>query len=263
MKKHNPGCNCCTPTACNSSVWVKGCYALPVGSGITVNLKINGTTVYSSTTNSTGYAAYNSANGVYDVEVVDSRSDVRWNTHTFSNASLTCNSTYVATLTNSVNSFYCTNFCGDPLKDTLYVTDPNGTWTITNTGNGVWKGCASHTSMANVVTALAPGTCVRTNGTGTVDYLIELLYNTVGYKWTYLAAPPAQTMSTGTCANGVLNTDTNVDITCILATGQDDYGGTPTANSCPPSVSLTFTMANTSGSLNTANPGAGLLTITE
>jgi hypothetical protein len=48
-----------------------------------------------------------------------------------------------------VTGYYCTTWCGSPLKDTLYYSDPiMGAVTLVNTGSGGWVGTTSHTFSA-------------------------------------------------------------------------------------------------------------------
>lgn len=261
-------CGC----ACALQVRVKGCGATPkaVGSGVTVNLKVGGTTVYTGTTNSSGIAAISGAAGTYDVEVVDGRASSRWATETFSGQSLSCGGTTDVTLSTINSGFHCSEFCGDPLDDTLYATDPNGTWTLTYAATGLggsgsagWYGCATKTSMTSVVTSLSAGTCIATTGTANTNYLIQVPASgstLVNHYGQYLA-PPQITTSTPTCSGSALNFAAGIPVGCTGSLGYASASFAATV-ACPPSLSLTATMPSFGTNL-TANPGAGSITITE
>jgi hypothetical protein len=48
-----------------------------------------------------------------------------------------------------VSGYYCTTWCGSPLKDTLHYSDPiMGAVTLSNSGSGGWIGTTSHTFSA-------------------------------------------------------------------------------------------------------------------
>lgn len=254
-------CGC----ACSLSVLVKGCGSTPlaVGSGLTVNLKVGGSTVYTGTTDSTGTASMSGAAGTYDVEVVDGRTPSRWTTQTFTAQSLSCGTPVAVTLTTVKSGFHCTsNNCGDPVADTLYATDANGTWTLTYSG-GTWSGCATHTSMASVVTNLNAGVCTKITGTANTPYVINYAGISVGNTWGAYQAPfNQQTSATPSCSAGVLDYNATIPVSCFGSIGVDSASMSPTIV-CPPSFSLSGTMPGSSAVLGTTNPGAGSITITE
>ena len=260
------GCSCTLP------IEVLGCFNgsayLPVGSGVTVNLKVGGSTIYTGTTNSSGVASITGAAGVYDIEVVDGRTPSRWATATNTGTSTSCGST-TSVYTGAVNSgFHCSLLCGDPLADTLYATDANGTWTLTydaGNPNGVgWYSCATKTSMASVVTNLNAGVCTKITGTANTPYFIKMTTGaTLSDTYGQYAAPGAeQTSATPTCSSGTLNLNATIPVSCLGAITAASASTSGTMASCPPSLSITATMPST-GSNSTANPGAGSITITE
>ena len=251
-------CGC----SCPLTVTVLGCNDLPVGAGVTVNLKVGGSTVYTEDTDSSGEAAIAGAAGTYDIEVVDGRTPSRWQTQTFSGQILSCGGNTDVTLGNRKTGYQCTDICGDPLSETLYATDANGTYTMTYSG-GQWSSACASKSMSSVVTALAPGFCFPTVGTGTVRYIVVLqtsgtIIDVYGF---YIAPGSERTSSTPTCTGGALDINAGIPVSCIGSIDTVNASATPSVT-CPPSLSLTATMP-TSGGASTANPGAGSITITE
>lgn len=241
---------------------------MTIGAGVTVNLKVGGSTVYTGTTDSSGIAAISGAAGTYDIEVVDGRGTSRWNTQTFS-GTLSCGGTTTVTMSAILGGlktgFYCSYFCGDPLAGTLYGTDANGTWTLTYDASHAqgagWYGCASKMSMASVVTALNPGACtVSTTGTANVAYYIGLPA-AASYVRDYYGrhGGTAQTSSTPTCSAGVLDLNAGIPLSCIGSIFLTIAQATASAT-CDP-ASITATMPSSASSAT--NPGSGSITITE
>ena len=257
-------CGC----SCALQVTVLGCNDLPVGAGVTVNLKVGGSTIYSEDTDSSGEAAISGAAGTYDIEVVDGRTPSRWQTETFTGQILSCGGNTDVTLSSPQSGYHCITICGDPLADTLYATDANGTYTLTyqtpgpSGVDGWYSGCASKASMASVVTALAAGICTPTVGTGNVVYYIRITTDgAVANVYGAYQNPPQRTAATPTCSGGTINYNAGIPISCIGSVGPFTAGSSVTVT-CPPSPSISGTM-NSAGASSTANPGAGSITITE
>lgn len=254
-------------------VLVNGCNGAPVGPGITVNFKVGGSTIATGTTDIFGVASAVGPTDTYDIEVVDGRTPSRWDTETIPGVLCVSGGTFDPVFLSSPKAgFHCSEFCGDPLKDTLTATDPNGGWTLTYDalhpyGSG-WYGCATKAAMANVVTSLPPGLCnPATVGAANTVYLIQVLDNssTISNFWGhYTRVGSERTSSTPTCAAGALNLNANLHPTCIAlgAVGLAGAGVSASVGDCPPALSLTATMPAT-GTSSTANPGAGALTVTE
>lgn len=258
--KWDPGnCGC----ACTLQVAVKGCLGLAVGSGLTVDIKVGGSTIDTQTTNSSGVATFTQPAGTYDVVVTDGRGTSRWTTQTFTSKSLTCGGSTSVTLTSPKAGFHCW-VCGDPLKDTLNYTDANGTGTLVYDGANVngsgWYGCGALPSQVGVITSLAAGVCIPTTGTATVNYAIR--FGTTNDASNYWALNFTNTQAaTVTCSSGTLNLNAGIPPSCAgyFHQEQADSSGSFT---CPPSFSLTWTMPAVNG-LGRPNPGAGSITITE
>lgn len=266
-------CGC----ACDLSFQVFGCRGAEtgynVGSGVTVEWRSGGSTIYSADTDSSGIATVSGVAGNYDIRVTDNRTPSRWETFTSGSISFSCGATVQGSLTTPKSGYHCSDCCGDPLADTLYDTDPNGTWTLAYDGSNVngagWYGCGTKTSMASVVTALAAGVCTPTTGTANVPYVIKLPARVAGVGpceirtyWGHYLAPGAQrTTSTSTCSAGAMDYNAGIPGTCIGSIGQATAAATPTTT-CPPALSLSASLPST-GTSGVANPGSGTHTITE
>jgi hypothetical protein len=272
-KRQQPGCGCCS---CALQVNVRGCNSMSLAAGLTVDLKVGGSTIYSGTTDSSGTASISGAAGTYDVVVTDSRTPSRWDTQTFTGQTLTCGGTLTVTMTSVKTGFTCVPMCAEPISDTLYGTDVNGTWTLTRMTYAAlsitgWWGCASRSGMT-AVTSINAG-CIRTTGTGTVPYIVGLYVSgsswVLANDWGKITSFPDQTSGTPTCSSGALNLNAGLTPGCfgiVQRTGATSL--TITSSSCPLSFSVSGQVPIRDTGINTTNnPGSptigSTLTVTE
>jgi hypothetical protein len=250
-------------------VKVYGCLSafagFEIGAGFLVEWISSGTTVYSATTDSSGVASVTGTAGTYDLRVTDTRGTPRWSALTASGVIFACNTPVAAVMTTPLSGFRCGGFCPDALKETLYATDANGTWTLTydasHPSGAGWYGCGTKTSMTGVVTSLSAGACIKTTGTANTSYVIGL--SAVGMLVTNLFGRHGSgfpTSSTPSCSGGTLDLNANIPGSCAGAIVQES-ASTTVSGTCAP-LSLTATMPSF-GSVGNPNPGAGSITITE
>ncbi len=167
------------------------------------------------------------------------------------------------------STYFCIAECGLPVSTTLHYTDANGTVALAyQSGSGLWIGCGTNASMANVVTAINQIYCnVTTKTTASVLYAVAFNGSTLTVNWciyTYGAILNLYNGGVGVAAPSCSGSGMNCGGSSYpCATWLSTDGETNTATiTCPPSFAASGTNA-ASGNLGTTDPAAGAWSMTE
>ena len=180
---------CCNPCPANNfEVRLRGCLSAKVPGG---TVTIDGTAI---SVDSNSNATFTLPPGTYTIY---GEGPGYTNGSTTVTIASNCTPTNV-TLTLSPDSDHvCCDCCTDKIaRKLLYLTDDNGTWTLTSTGGCQWTGTAYVTKTTGVVTwitcddgGLPPATCYKSRlecaATEAVAYAYTL--TCVGGTWTLVA----------------------------------------------------------------------------
>mgnify|MGYP001164726360 CR=1 FL=1 len=229
---------CCCTVTCTLEVRLRGCLSAKVPGG---SVTIGATTI---SVDSNSNATFTLSPGTYTISGSGPG-------YTSGSTSVTiasnCTPTQ-ATLTLSPDSDHvCCDCCTDKIaRKVLYLTDENGTWTLTSTGGCTWTGTAYVTKTTGVVTwitcddgGLPPATCYKSRlecgSTEAIPYFYAISCTSGTWKATLNYTAMVGTDVSHDCTSGSL-----ADANC--------YGNIEDAPSPPGTIC--------SGGVNVAGGGA-------